>query len=136
MKITTPGQRGFLVWLNAKLPHVYRAIEKRNPGLFGKPQLSGFGLVEPTAAPSTDPPKSSWIDSISQLAQVYLTTAAQKKMWDLQMKQAQAGLPPLDLESYQPGVSVGVSKGTQNLLMWGALGLGAVYLLPKLLGKR
>jgi hypothetical protein len=136
MKITTPGQRGFLAWLNWKLPHVYRAMEKRNPGLFGKIQMSGLGLVAPTEPPTTAPPPSSWMSSISELAKVYLTTSAQKKMWDLQMKQAQAGLPPLDLEQYQPGVSVGVSKGTQNLLMWGALGLGAVYLLPKLLGRR
>ena len=136
MRITTPGQRGFLIWLNTKLPHVYRAIEQRNPNLFGKINISGFGLVEPTEAASTAPPKSSWIDSISELAKVYLTTSAQKKMCDLEMKHAQAGLPPLDLEQYQPGVNVGVSGGTQTMLLWGVGILGAVYLLPKLLGRR
>ena len=77
-------------------------------------------------------------------SQAYLTyeqMRAQKKVMDAQLARAQAGLPPLDLNMEQygltgPQVSVGLSPTTRTLLIAGAAGLGLVYLLPKLLGKR
>lgn len=36
------------------------------------------------------------------------------------------------LTKTQPAVSVGISQSTQSLMTWGAIGLGAIFILPKL----
>lgn len=139
MKITATGARGFVEFLRAKMPRLYAEIAKKNPAILGLTSMNmeGFGQTDPTVAATVTqgPAPSGWIANISELAKVYLTTRAQKKMWDLQIKQAAQGGPPLDLTQYQPGISVDVGTRTKNLLLWGAVALGAVVLLPRLLKR-
>jgi hypothetical protein len=141
-RINEPGQRGFLLWLKANQPRLYGALTKQL-----RTGLSGLGLAVPsdiaTSAPAS-PASSSWVDSIKDVvmtaAQTYLTKQqvdAQKKVLDIQLQRAQQGLPPLNLDLAQygltPTANVGLAPDTMRLVMWGGLALAAVYLLPKLL---
>jgi hypothetical protein len=77
------------------------------------------------------------------VSQAYLTNEqmkAQKKVLDMQLARAQAGLPPLDIDMRQygltgPSVGVGIESNTLKYLGWGAAALAAVYLLPKFLKR-
>jgi len=37
-------------------------------------------------------------------------------------------LPPLDASHYAPGVNVGLSADTKQLLVWGGIGVAAIVL--------
>lgn len=138
------GTKGFLSWLRDKAPHYYRPVMQE----FQNGQLSGLGLVGPgetEAASETPLPKSvgdTIKDIIAGLSTAYLTKTqadAQKKVLDLQIKRAQAGLLPLDidLQSYTSGptVNVGMSPEVKQMLIYGGIALAVVILLPKLLKR-
>lgn len=142
------GGRGFLQWLKASQPTLYRGISQR---LANQPALAGLGLNIPATDIATQTPSTSatpgWVDSIKNLAltfaQTYLTKQqvdAQKKVLDIQLERARQGLAPLDLDLSQygltPTANVGLAPDTRTLLMWGGIALAAVYLLPKLLSRR
>lgn len=139
------GMRGFFAWLRNVQPGVARAVgvKLRRPTT-----LSGLGITAPTDVTTTEKPVApSLADKVKDLvlgvSQAYLTyeqMQAQKKVMALQLERARAGLPPLDINMEQygltgPQVSVGLSPTTRNLLIAGGIGLGAVYLLPKLLKR-
>jgi hypothetical protein len=139
------GMRGFFAWLGTAQPKIARAVLIK---LTRPTALAGLGITAPADVTTTDKPQApSTIDKIKDMilgaSQAYLTyeqMRAQKKVMDAQLQRAQAGLPPLDInmERYGltgPSVSVGLSPTTRNVLIWGGVGLGAVYLLPKLLKR-
>ncbi len=74
-------------------------------------------------------PGESWIDALSRIVPSILATVQQRELLQIQVERARAGLPPLDVSAYTPGVAVGLSKDTKELLMYGAIGAAAVYLL-------
>lgn len=56
----------------------------------------------------------------------------QNKVTAIQLQRAQAGLPPLPIDTSRlgvPQVAIGIAPQTQSILMWGAIGLGAFILL-------
>lgn len=148
-KMTLPGNprglRGFFAWLGATQPAIARAVfVKLNRGS----TLAGLGITAPAAVTATEKPAAqSTVDKIKDLilgaSQAYLTyeqMRAQKKVMDTQLSRAQAGLPPLDLNMEQygltgPSVNVGLNDTTRKVLIYGGIGLAAVYLLPKLLKR-
>jgi len=92
---------------------------------------------------STDSSTTSWLSSLiggltqGALAVNQVKTAQQ--VTQLQLQRAQAGLPPLNIDMGTLGVptmSVGLSSGTQSLLMYIALGAGALLLLGGLTKSR
>jgi hypothetical protein len=97
---------------------------------------------------STAPASGGFVDTLKNListAGTALLTAQQlktaQKVTDMQLQRAQQGLPPLSIDTAslglpQVGVQVGVSKGTQTMLLWGAGLLAAVLILPRLLRGR
>lgn len=138
------GTKGFLTWLRDRAPNYYRPVMEE----FQNGQLSGLGLVGPgeTEAASEKPLPASVgstiKDIIAGLSTAYLTKTqadAQKKVLDLQIKRAQAGLAPYDIDLQQyasgPTVNVGMSPEVKQMLIWGGIGLAVVLLLPKLLKR-
>lgn len=100
-----------------------------------------------SAAPTDSSSSSSWLSNISSLisaAGTAVLTADQistaNKVTNLQISQAQAGKAPINLSAYglstTPGVNLGLSSSTQNLLMWGGVGLLGVWLLTSLTKRR
>lgn len=75
--------------------------------------LSGLGNTTAT----------SWADKIgtviSQVAPTLVAARAQDKVLRLNIQREAAGLKPLDVESYKPGVKVGIDR--QTLLIIAAI---------------
>ncbi len=98
--------------------------------------------LDPIATASTSPAPSSWVNNISALvqtaSQAYLTKAqidAQTQLTNTQLARAAQGLPPLNINPANYGLSATVGVGgSNNMLLWGAVGLGLIFVLPSLLG--
>jgi hypothetical protein len=145
-----PGMKGFLSWLAMTQPRTHEKLLAKvtSPSLSGLGFTAAISAVTPAVLESTAPASASTADKVKDiiltLSQGYLTVQqmnAQKKVLDLQLARAKEGLPPLNLDMQQygltgPQVTVGMSPDTKKLLMIGGIGLGAVLLLPQLLGKR
>lgn len=137
--------RGFFAWLGTVQPAIARAafIKLARPAALGDLGITAPDAVTTTQAPVAQSTADKIKDLVLGVSQAYLTyeqMRAQKKVMDAQLARAQAGLPPLDLNMEQygltgPSVSVGISPQTKTLLIYGGVGLAAVYLLPKLLKR-
>lgn len=143
--ITQRGTKGFLRWTQANLPRTYRGVKKE---LQSSAKLSGLGVIDPLATASDQPMSSSLAQTLKELAQVaaqtYLTKEqiqAQNKIMNIQLQRAQAGLAPLNIDpaTYglpSPSIGVGLTGDTKQLLIYGGLGVGALWLLSTFMGTR
>lgn len=133
------GKRGLLMWYKHNQPALYARIRARLPSDGG---LSAFGLVDPATVATPAPVTRSWSDTFKDVLQTvsqgYLTKQqidAQKKIANIQLQRAAAGQPPLDIDPAQynltPQVAVGVSRDTKQLLIYGAVGLGVLFVLSQ-----
>lgn len=138
------GSKGFFAWMKHRNPRLFTAVldRIRSPGA-----LSGLGL-DPTAGVvltnSSAPVSSDWASKLSmivgEVGKAYLTAEqlrAQRKVMDLQLKRAEAGLAPLDVVDYNlgPTATVGISPDTKSLLIYGAAGLAAVFLISRFIKR-
>lgn len=137
-----PGMRGFFAWMRTSNPKLFGATMTviRSPG-----SLKGLGAdpVSLTAAVNSPTPAApSVFDKISAAlttaAQTYLTTQqvkAQQSILKTQLQRAQQGLPPLDIDMAQygavPTAQFGLTSDTRNLLIFGGLGIAAIFLLKR-----
>ncbi len=72
-------------------------------------------------------------NALPALGQAYFQTQAMK----INLDRAKQGLPPINTAAYAPGINVGVTPQTRNMLMYGAIGLAAVFVIMQLTkGKR
>lgn len=82
---------------------------------------------------------SSIVGAVGQAALTADQIATANKVTNLQLQQAAAGKPPLNLSSYglstTPGFNLGLSSSTETTLLIAAGILGAVLLLPKMLKR-
>lgn len=69
----------------------------------------------------TQTPGESWIDTLARILPSVLASVQQKQLLDVQIERARAGLPPLDVSQYTPGVAVGLSQSTKDLVVYGGL---------------
>lgn len=141
------GQKGFFEWVQKRMPRLYADIRRE----FGDAnQLHGLGLTTPdpvtmaTTAPMTQTLSQTITDIANVAAQAYLTKQqidAQNKILKINLQRAQQGLTPLDLNpaTYglpQPSFGVGLTEDTKKMLMWGALGVGGLWVLGMLKPSR
>lgn len=140
------GMRGFFAWMAVKNPRLYAYAV---PAIKTRSALSGLGITgdAATAAASVSesgPVAPSIADKIKDIlvgvSQAYLTSQqlkAQKEVLDVQLRRAQAGLPPLDINMQQYGLTptaqVGLTSDTKNLLIWGGAAVLAVVVVTKLM---
>lgn len=54
-----------------------------------------------------------------------------QKLLNLNIQRAAAGLPPITSQAVAPTVNFGVSADTQKMLLYGAIALGAVFLISR-----
>lgn len=76
------------------------------------------------AAQSTD-----WLKMISEAAPKVLQLWNAQQVADINIARAQRGLPPLNPAAYGPQVGVTLPAGTSNMLLYGALAVGAFMIL-------
>jgi hypothetical protein len=143
------GMRGFWAWARVNNPRLYAA---GLPAIRQRTAMAGLGITGTAAeaavsADNVGVTSPSIIDKVKEIlmgvSQAYLTNEqmkAQKKVLDMQLARAQAGLPPLDINMQQygltgPSVGVGIESNTMKMLGWGAAALAAVYLIPKFLKR-
>lgn len=144
------GMRGFWAWARVNNPRLYAAglpAMRQRTAMAGLGQTTGTAFNAAVAADNVGPTSPSIIDKVKEIlmgvSQAYLTSEqmkAQKKVLDMQLQRAQAGLPPLDINMQQygltgPSVGVGIESNTLRYLGWGAAALAAVYLIPKFLKR-
>ena len=155
-----PGFRGFLGWLAAVHPRIYNAVAVSTPEIVAAIEndnspgsrlgnlspaptvntgsgefVSGSAVVPGTGAASS---MQSLITTITQAGAAYLSLDQQKRVLAIQLDRARRGLPPLDVGAYMDpnqGVNVGINQGTQRTLLYLVGGLGAVFLLSRLLKR-
>lgn len=153
--IQATGVQGFLQWVKARQPYLYRRIEKQLP----KAGLAGLAdtplatvAVDASLVSTTGLPTSSSSPAIGDIlknllmgaGQVVLTKQqldAQKKILNLQLERARAGLPPADIDPTQyglpgPNVKLGIDSDAKRVLMIGGGLLGGAFLLWLVLGSR
>jgi hypothetical protein len=80
---------------------------------------------------SQQAPGENWWDTLTRSLPILAATYQQKQILDIQAERARQGLPPLPASAYAAGVQVGLSPDTQKLILYAALGLGAVFLLSR-----
>jgi hypothetical protein len=125
--------------------------EYLSPGAVTSPSTyySGFGFLgqDTTTTDTTGTTDSTaagsagWLQNLItgitqyQVNQQQLTAISQINQINIQ--RAAAGLPPLPVPTLgAPSVNVGLSPQTQTLLIYGALGIGALILLNTLVKRR
>jgi hypothetical protein len=89
---------------------------------------------DPNLAPigTTPDATSSWLTSITGLLTQGLTAYGQIRLQDLNIDLIKQGKQPLtasQVAAMAPQLNVGLASSTQNLVMYGLLGGGAVLLL-------
>jgi hypothetical protein len=80
-------------------------------------------------------PGESILDTFTRLLPQLAATYQQKQLLDVQVERARQGLPPLNTNQYAAGLNVGVSQDTQKMLMYGAIGLGALFVFSTLMKR-
>lgn len=144
------GTVGFMQWLQVKFPHIYKEVKSQT----GVSNLNGLGYVDPmTGAEITDtasnaqPMPSSLASNITTiaqtLAQAYLTKQqidAQNAILQTNLKRAQMGLAPLDIDPTRyglaPTASIGLSQDTKTFLTWAGAGLLGFLVLKHMMPRR
>lgn len=80
-------------------------------------------LDDNTVATGDGTGSSDWVSRAFQLMTAVQMSDTQRRLLNVQLDRASKGLPPLDASQYSLGVNVGLAPQTQNLLLWGGLGL-------------
>lgn len=81
-------------------------------------------------------PGEPWYETAQKILTGLAMTNQQRQLMDLNIERARKGLPPIDINRYTGlGVNVGLSAGTQNLVLYLALGAGALILLNSLMKR-
>ena len=92
--------------------------------------LEQFAPGVTTIIAQNQTPNESWFDTAQKILTGLVMTEQQRQLMQLNIERARQGLPPVDINRYSGvGVNVGLSQGTQNLVLYLALGAGALILL-------
>lgn len=76
---------------------------------------------------TTAPARTDWAAFITQALPAVISARNQDRVMRENIKRERAGLAPLDVDAYKPGVKVGLDKGT--LLMIGAVVVAILFFL-------
>lgn len=136
VRAPTPAQgraiQKFGAWLRQRHPEVHAEILSRYPGAFDpsrvafdSARLAGLG------ADLVEEPQTSWGQTIADLAKTVITAYQSNELFRTNLRLAEQGKPPLDPSVYSPSVTVraGMSPEVQQALLWGGLGLAALWIL-------
>lgn len=121
------GVVNFMSWMQRKHPAIYSRVMQSRPDL-AIPELAlrGLGGLHDTQQQmidaqnagmdvtlgDTSAPSTSWGKDLLNLITPFAGIYQQKKLFDLNIKRAENGLPPLD--SAAPTVNVGVTRGVMT----------------------
>jgi hypothetical protein len=95
--------------------------------------IGALGDDTTTPADSTTP---SWLTSLATAGTQIENVIAQQQLNTINIQRAAAGLAPLPSSVVGPTATVGLSSDTKDLLMYGGLAFGALFLLNAFLKRR
>lgn len=130
------GVPALVRWVKRTHPGIYMELDRRMQG-----QLMGLGLVAPAGdnvkAAASQP--SMWANITSTLKELVAVAAPvyqQKKIFDMQIKRAEAGQQLLDTSAISDisSVKVGMDASTRNTALWIAGALALAFIGGKALG--
>lgn len=110
----TPAQIKFIQWLERKDPVLLKLAKKRQGIKMDKSRgLNGLG-----DANQKTPFWQTLAETAKEVLPSVINMSTQKKILDIQIKRAEAGLPPLEAEQYIPPIRVAaeVSPETEAAL--------------------
>jgi hypothetical protein len=76
-------------------------------------------------------PAASWLDALSSAAPKILAGLNAYQISQINIDRARRGLPAINAAAYGPQIGVGLNLGSSNLLLYGALAIGAMMLIKK-----
>ncbi|NDG04127.1 MAG: hypothetical protein EB121_02055 [Alphaproteobacteria bacterium] len=98
--------------------------------------IESFAPGATTIIAQNQTPGESWVDTAQKILTGLVMTEQQRQLMQLNIERARQGLPPIDINRYTGvGVNVGLSQGTQQLVLYLALGAGALLLLNTLMKR-
>jgi hypothetical protein len=103
------------------------------------PYSNTIPLPEPVPAGVSPDTSSSWVTDISNVLTQGLSLYGQLQIQNMNMDLIKQGKPPLtayQVAAMAPQLNVGLASSTQNLVMYGLLGAGAVILLAGLMKQK
>lgn len=96
--------------------------------------------VGPNSPPHVAPDPMQWLKDITAVAGSALTLINQQKLADTNMKRAAMNLPPISAEAAgaipTATVNMGIDTKTRDLVMWGGIGMLAIFGASALMKKR
>lgn len=102
-------------------------------------QWFAFGTFAPNATniiAQNQTQGESWTDTAQKILTGLVMTEQQRQLMQLNIERAKQGLPPIDINRYSGvGVNVGLSQGTEKLVLYLALGAGAFLLINSLMKR-
>ncbi len=98
--MSTQAKKAAIDWFKQNEPFMYKVAMKRIE--LENNQLAGWGDI----GASIGKVFSSLTDTVANVAPTYLQYQQQKKVMDMQMKRAESGLPPANVEDYTPAVKI------------------------------
>ena len=98
--------------------------------------MSGIAPNLPQVIAQNQAAGESWLETGQKIISGLVMSEQQRSLMKLNIERARQGLPPIDIAAYSGvGVNVGLSQGTQQLVTYALLGLGA-FLVFNTLMKR
>lgn len=123
---TVQSKAAFLKWAKANFPAIYR-------------RGAGLGALTIVATPADKAAEKSAIENAFDAVSKFLSDPKfiagaagayqSKQLIDINIQRAKQGLPPLE-NAVNPQVNFGLSNNVQ-LILWGGLGITALYLFTR-----
>ncbi len=117
----TQNQILFMEWMKTYEPQLYKAT------------ISKVGL----GAADQDSWWQSFVGAAKEIIPTVISARSQKKLLDVQMRRAERGLAPLNVEQISPTVRVqaGISQDIKQIIIPTLLGVGALVMFMLLRKK-
>lgn len=101
--MSTQAKKDTLLWFKKNEPYIYRvAMRKMEIDQGGELGAIEWGAIGSSIGKAFN----SLTTTVSNLAPQYLQFQQQKKVMDMQLKRAQQGLPPANIQDYAPVVKL------------------------------
>lgn len=97
----------------------------------GAPTADQAATIAQLAAKTNDPASVGWLSALANAVPKALQLYNAQQIAAVNIQRAQQGLAPLNPALYGPQVGVALSPGTSSLILYGAIGLGALVLIKK-----
>lgn len=102
-----------------------------DPGNYYTPDEMAMIIADTGSASTVGVASNDWFDMVTKILPQIPGYITAYQLAQVNVERAQRGLPPLNTASYGPRVGVNFTPQTQQMLMFGIIGLVAVMLFTR-----